>query len=99
MAALEAYRKARGTYPILPEQGSPIIDLKKELASGGYFRPEYGDFSGVDNEARYVTINGKSYGLLFHVDRTDDRPSGTLCVVEVGRSYIGWGERPPPCPF
>jgi O-antigen ligase len=99
MAALEAYHAARGTYPILPEQGSPIIDLKKELAGGGYFRPESGDFSGIDKDARYVTINGKSYGLLFHVDRTDDRPSGTPCVVEVGRSYIGWGERPPACPF
>jgi hypothetical protein len=66
---------------------------------GGFLRPESGDFSGADKEARYVTINGKSYGLLFHVDRTDDRPSGTLCVVEVGRSYIGWGERPPACPF
>jgi O-antigen ligase len=98
-AALEAYHTARGTYPLLPESGSSIIDLKKELAKGGFLRPESGDVSTVDKEARYVTINGKSYGLLFHVDRTDDRSSGTLCVVEVGRSYIGWGERPPACPF
>jgi O-antigen ligase len=100
MAALEVYRTARGTYPILPVESSPIIDLKRELAKGGYLGPESAGSSGVDEEARYVTINGKSYGLLFHVDRTDERPSGTLCVVKVGRSYIGWGERPPPaCPF
>jgi O-antigen ligase len=99
VAALEAYHTAHGTYPILPEQGSPIIDLKRELARGGYLGPESAGSAAVDNEARYVTINGKSYGLLFHVDRTDERPSGTLCVVEVGRSYIGWGERPPACPF
>jgi hypothetical protein len=98
MAALEAYRTARGTYPILPEQGSPISDLRNELAKDGYLAPESAGSSGADKDARYVSINGKSYGLLFHLDRTDDRPSGT-CVVEVGRSYIGWGERPPACPF
>jgi O-antigen ligase len=99
VAALEAYHAARGTYPLLPTPDIPIVDLKTELAQGGFFRPESGDVATVDKEARYVTVNGKSYGLLFHVDRTADRPSGTLCVVEVGRSYIGWGERPPSCPF
>jgi O-antigen ligase len=99
VAALEAYHTAHGTYPILPEQGSPIIDLKRELAKGGYLSPESAGSPAADNQARYVTINGKSYGLVFHVDRTAERPSGTRCVVEVGRSYIGWGERPPSCPF
>jgi hypothetical protein len=98
-AALEAYHTVRGTYPLLPAPDSPVIDLKKELARGGFLHPESGDFSGVDKEARYVTINGKSYGLLFHVDRTEDRPSGTLCLLQVGRSYIGWAERLPACPF
>ncbi len=42
VAALEAYHTARGTYPMLPEQGSPIIDLKRELAKGGYLAPEAG---------------------------------------------------------
>jgi O-antigen ligase len=99
MAALQAYHTAHGTYPILPEEGSPLIDLKTELAKDGYLSPESAGSSGIDNDARYVTINGKSYGLVFYIDRTDERPSGTRCVVEVGRSYIGWGERPPSCPF
>jgi hypothetical protein len=36
--------------------------------------------------------------LMFHVAPTDDNPSGR-CLVEVGRSYIGWDEQLPECRF
>jgi hypothetical protein len=89
MAGLQKYHAARGAYPILD---SPLVELKELLAKDGYLGSASGDLSGIDNAARYASVNGKSYGMLFH-------PSGTRCLVEVGRSYIGWGERPPPCPF
>jgi O-antigen ligase len=88
MAALQKYRTARGAYPILD---SPLVELKEVLAKDGYLGSASGELSGTDNAAWYASVNGKSYGLRFH-------PSGALCVVEVGRSYI-WGERLPPCPF
>jgi O-antigen ligase len=89
MADLQKYHAARGAYPILD---SPLAELKEVLAKDGYLGSASGDLSGTDNAAWYASVNGKSYGLLFH-------PSGSRCLVEVGRSYIGWGERPPPCPF
>jgi O-antigen ligase len=89
MAALQKYHAARGAYPILE---SPLVELKQELARGGYLGPESDDFSGADNAALYVSVNGKSYDLLFTVDRS-------RCIIEVGRSYIGLGEKPPPCRY
>jgi len=96
MAALKAYHASRGAYPISDRR---LVDLKQELAKGGYLGPDSGDFSGVDQDAYYLSVNGKSYDLLFHVDRTRDNPSGTRCLVEVGRSYIGWDEQLPACRF
>ena len=95
VAALNAYQAARGGYPILV---TPIIDLRRELIGDGYLASESGDFSGVDQQAQYLSLNGKSYALMFHVAPTDDNPSGR-CLVEVGRSYIGWDEQLPECRF
>jgi O-antigen ligase len=96
MAALKAYHASRGAYPI---SNRLLVDVKQEFAKGGYLGPDSEDFSGVDQDAYYLSMNGKSYDLLFHVDRTRDNPSGTRCLVEVGRSYIGWDEQLPACQF
>jgi O-antigen ligase len=88
MAALQKYHGARGAYPILD---SPLAELKEVLVKDGYLGSESGDLSGTDDAAWYASVNGKSYGLRFH-------PSGTLCLVQVGRSYI-WGDQLPRCPF
>jgi O-antigen ligase len=85
-AALEEYRAARGAYPV---STGPLVDLKNELSRDGFLRPQSGGFPTVDKEARYWSLNGKSYGLMFHIDRTADNPAGTECVVQVGRSYLG----------
>jgi O-antigen ligase len=95
MAALKEYHAARGAYPV---SYSPIIDIKKDLVREGYLSAAPGEVSTIDPDARYLSVNGKSYGLQFHIDRSDDYTSGT-CLVEVGRSYIGWSERSPACPF
>lgn len=85
-AALEKYRGAKGAYPIF--QG-PLVDVKKQLAGEGYLAAVTGEFPTADPEAVYFSFNGKSYGLVFHMDRTSEKPYGTPCVVQVGRSYLG----------
>ncbi|HEV7879815.1 O-antigen ligase family protein [Bradyrhizobium sp.] len=93
--ALEKYRAAQGAYPVFE---GPLVDVKKRLAGHGYFTPEAGGFPTVDSEAVYYSYNGKSYGLLFHIDRNSDNPSGTECVVQVGRSFMRGFLVGPVCP-
>jgi hypothetical protein len=85
-AALEKYRASQGGYPVF---AGPLVDVKKRLAGDGYLTPEAGGFPTVDSEAVYYSFNGKSYGLLFHIDRNSSNPSGSECVVRVGRSFMG----------
>jgi hypothetical protein len=94
-AALEKYHASRGAYPVAT---IPLVDLKAELSRDGFLRPQSTDFSTVDKDALYWSINGKSYGLRFQINRTADNPAGSECVVQVGRSYLGgldYGK--PPC--
>ena len=86
MIALREYRRQHNAYPILPDK--PIRDLKAQLIKGGYLLP----MPDADKDARYVSLNGRSYGLLFH------RPAGT-CIVEVDAAKTGWWGYPPKCPF
>jgi hypothetical protein len=92
MVALRQYQKEHKAYPVLPDNA--IGDLKKQLIDGGYL-PAGLDF---DREARYVSLDGKSYGLQFHVNRWPGNPRGTPCLVEVGTAGSGWWGAPK-CPF
>ena len=92
--ALQGYRRERGAYPILPN--NPIGDIKKQLVSGGYLAPEQPE---QDGDARYVSVDGKSYGLLFHINRDKDNPLGTPCLIEVDAKATTWWGQPPNCPF
>jgi hypothetical protein len=85
-AALEKYRAARGTYPV---STVALVDMKNQLSGEGFMGPPSQDFSAADKDALYWSVNGKSYGLRFNIDRTADNPAGTECVVKVGRSYLG----------
>jgi hypothetical protein len=78
MIALREYRKDHQAYPILPD--SPIGDVKKQLVGGGYLPPG----PDADEDARYISLDGKSYGLKFH------HPRGRPCVVEVDATKTGW---------
>jgi hypothetical protein len=91
--ALQRYRLDRLSYPVLNDV--PISDLKTQLVSSGHLSQS----SDADKEARYVSLNGKSYGLLFHIDRTPANPSGTRCLIEVEVKDTMWWSRPPACPF
>jgi len=93
MVALREYRKEHSAYPILPD--NPIGDVKKQLVSGGYL-PSGPD---ADKEARYVSLDGKSYGLMFHINRSPTSPRGKPCLIEVDAIATGWWAQPPKCPF
>jgi hypothetical protein len=85
-AALDKYHASRGAYPVAT---IPLVDMKSELSRDGYLGPQSTDVSAIDKDALYWSINGKSYGLRFQINRTADNPAGTECVVQVGRSYLG----------
>ena len=93
-AALDQYRASRGTYPVL---SIALVDLKRDLSRDGFLGPQSGDFSAVDKDALYWSINGKSYGIKFQINRTADNPAGTECVVRVGRSYLASAYGRPAC--
>lgn len=91
--ALGKYRLERNSYPTFPD--NPVSDLKQQLASSGV-----ADKIPVgDKDARYVSLDGKSYGMLFHVNRTAANPSGKPCLIEHNTKGTSWWSRPPPCPF
>jgi hypothetical protein len=95
-AALKEYRAAKGAYPILPDR--LITELNTHLVGGGYLRSD--TRPRPDEDAHYVSFDGKSYGLLFHIDRTASNPLGTPCVIEVDTTgKTGWWGNPPKCNF
>jgi hypothetical protein len=90
--ALEKYRQERNSYPTSPND--PISTIKQQLVSSGISK-----IPDADKDARYVSLDGKSYGMLFHVNRTAANPAGTPCLIEVRTKGNQWWSRPPPCPF
>ena len=93
MVALRDYRKEHGAYPILGD--TQIGDVKKQLIGGGYLPPA----PDADQTARYVSLDGKSYGLLFHINRSPTNRLGRRCLIEVDAVGTGWWANPPKCRF
>ena len=87
MEALQDYRGEFGAYPVLPEPDSPIAEVKQALAKAGH---PVRTSALQDEDARYVSFDGKSYGLLFHRGlRYVNRPV-IACIVEVNAANTGW---------
>ena len=88
MAALQDYRREFGAYPVLlPVPDIPVTEIKQVLAKAGH-PPRNSDLQ--DEDARYVSFDGKSYGLLFHRGlRYVNRPV-IACIVEVNAANTGW---------
>ncbi len=93
MVGLRDYRKEHGAYPILGD--TQIGNVKKQLIDGGYLPPA----PDADQAARYVSVDGKSYGLLIHFDRSPINRRGRRCLIEVDAIGTGWWANPPKCPF
>jgi hypothetical protein len=92
MNALEKYRGSRGAYPILlPGLDGNVTELSGPLIGGGYLDaiPE----PSAAKPSRYMSPDGKNYGLWIHLERTGD------CIVEVGISKTGWWSEHRPCVF
>jgi hypothetical protein len=79
MAALEKYRSAKGAYPLLIDK--PITALKSTLVDGGFLE----EIPPVPTDApmRYISSDGKSYGIL-------SKKNGKPCRIEVGAGDTGW---------
>jgi hypothetical protein len=96
-AALRSYYVARGSYPVMYDR--PLPELKKILAEDGYLKVDSADIAGSDKAARYHSVNGKSYGLLFHVDYAGNESPKEPCMIEIGTYNTGWWAQPPKCQF
>jgi len=100
--ALEKYRSARGKYPA-PFLDNVIFDLKGELVDGGFLASMPQDpfwETSTGNQYRYVSADGTTYGLLFHLESADGKiPAGGKCLTGVGTAGTGWWGQPPDCPF
>jgi hypothetical protein len=80
MAALEKYRSAKGSYPLLPN--NRITDLKTTLVDGGFLNEIPRDLTDAQ-PMRYISNTGTSYGILSTKNRQP-------CLIEVGISNTGW---------
>jgi hypothetical protein len=74
MAALEKYRAAKGSYPIIPD--APLSSLAPALVGGGFLTAIPPDPPGKE-ETRYASFDGTVYALHLIFDR-DGRP----CIAE-----------------
>jgi hypothetical protein len=100
-AGLEKYRGARGKYPA-PFGNSPTADLKATLVGGGFLSalPQDPLWALTENQYRYVSVDGTTYGLLFHLELPSGKISaGGKCLTGVGTARTDWWGQPPDCPF
>lgn len=94
MGLLNEYRAAKGTYPVLPGVDVPIAELIAALATSGVGFRSGMRLRDLDRDARYVSNNGESYGLLYHISQFGNP---VTCLVEVGAHHSGWWKQPPSC--
>jgi hypothetical protein len=100
MTALETYRSTHGTYPVFPPPHDvPAADLKNELVKAGLLARLPQDPVWPESP-RYVSYNGKAYGLLFRIQIAKGKtPATGQCLMGIGTSGTGWWGEPPNCPF
>lgn len=98
--ALEKFRAARGSYPF-PYSNNPISDLKSALVDPHFLTeiPTDPQFVEPENQYRYVSLNGKAYGLLLNIEPSSGKPGITKCLMGVGTEGTSWWGEPPTCRF
>jgi hypothetical protein len=96
MNALEGYRKARGAYPVFPD--NEVDDLKRFLVEGGYLAaiPAEPLRQTLGKQYRYAAPDGSVYGLLFNVEGPEALKLSPCLVGTRGRGF--WVD-PPACQF
>lgn len=96
MNALEGYRKARGAYPVFPD--NEVDDLKRSLVEGGYLAtiPAEPLRQTLGKQYRYAAPDGTVYGLLLNVESSVPTKLNPCLMGTRGRGF--WGD-PPACPF
>ncbi|MCK1341071.1 hypothetical protein IVB38_34915 [Bradyrhizobium sp. 38] len=96
MGLLEDYRRAKGAYPVLNARDVPVEQLVEMLASSGVNFPSDLRFEGPNLPARYVSVTGENYGLLYQFSQSG---RSVTCLVEVRTRHTGWWGQPPTCPW
>ncbi|MHB8270350.1 hypothetical protein [Bradyrhizobium sp.] len=101
MSALEKFHGARGAYPVFPAPYDvAVASLRKNLVEGGYIRSIPADPLWPDKPYHYVSVDGKTYGLLFRLELAQGNiPADGQCLIGVGTAATGWWGQPPNCPF
>jgi hypothetical protein len=96
MNALEGYRKARGAYPVFPD--NEVDDLKRFLVDGGFIVaiPAEPLRQTLGKQYRYAAPDGSIYGLLLNVESPEPMKLNRCLMGTRGRGF--WGD-PPACPF
>jgi hypothetical protein len=94
-AALERYRAAHGLYPALLD--NPTSDLRSALVAEGFLINLPVDPLWPEKPYRYTSgaNDGKSYGLLFNIEGSDN----PTCVTGPAIIDPNWWHGPPKCPF
>ncbi|MBR0723689.1 hypothetical protein [Bradyrhizobium manausense] len=100
MSVLDNYYTAKGAYPalypVLQKYDVPVAVVLEVLADSSVDFGSRVKFNDPDRAARYVSVDGKSYGLLYHFEKPGLPPT---CIVEVGARNTGWWGQPPSCPW
>ncbi len=96
MQLVEEYRQNKGSYPVLPSLDVSTDELKRMLSGSGISFHLPITFSASDQDNRYVSVDGRSYGLLVRVDHSGHT---VKCLVEINTARTGWWKQPPPCPI
>ena len=100
MSLLDDYHTAKGAnpalYPVLQKYDVPVAAVTEVLANSSVVFGSRVKFSDPDPAARYVSVDGKSYGLRYHFKKPG---LPAMCIVEVGARNTGWWGQPPSCPW
>jgi hypothetical protein len=96
MTALQDYRREFGAYPVRPVPDISTIEAKQVLAKAGH-PARNSDLE--DPDARYVSFDGKSYGLLFHLGPRYNYLPVNSCIIEVDVTNTGWWGQFSKCRF
>jgi hypothetical protein len=96
MTALADYHREFGVYPVLAPPDSLAIEVKKVLVKAGH-APKKPDLQDAD--ARYVSFDGKSYGLLFHLGPSYLNRAVHSCLIEVDTANNMWWGESRKCPL
>jgi hypothetical protein len=93
--ALQRYYEKNGAFPS-PFLDNPVVDLKPALAGFLNDIPQDPVWRGSGKDYRYVSPDGKQYGIRVNLETG---PPDASCITGVGFAGKGWWGQQKECPF